>query len=252
MKIKLISDLHHEYWKDYTYYIEKISNDDVDVLVLAGDIASKHILAGVLKKYCERFHQVVYVAGNHCHWDNSVEGLVDLLSEVKNSNFHWLYNSSWQYQNQIFHGTTLWFDELTEETIKKTGVRTSKYKAGTMYWPDFELVQGGSRVIYEEFRKAKKYLSENVKEGDIVVTHHMPSYKCVSKTYTGDPYNPFFVGDVEEVIVNNKPKLWAYGHTHQANDFMINNTRLVCNPRGYPKEDNQRRGLFNPDLVIGV
>jgi Icc-related predicted phosphoesterase len=32
------------------------------------------------------------------------------------------------------------------------------------------------------------------------------------------------------------PKLIVHGHTHEACDYMIGDTRVVCHPRGYPKE----------------
>ena len=28
-------------------------------------------------------------------------------------------------------------------------------------------------------------------------------------------------------------KLWTHGHTHERYDYMIGETRIVCNPRGY-------------------
>jgi hypothetical protein len=28
-------------------------------------------------------------------------------------------------------------------------------------------------------------------------------------------------------------KLWTHGHTHELFDYMIGDTRVVCNPRGY-------------------
>jgi len=28
-------------------------------------------------------------------------------------------------------------------------------------------------------------------------------------------------------------KLWTHGHMHNASDYMIGETRVVCNPRGY-------------------
>ena len=31
-------------------------------------------------------------------------------------------------------------------------------------------------------------------------------------------------------------KLWVHGHTHDEFDYKIGITRVVCNPRGYPKE----------------
>jgi predicted NBD/HSP70 family sugar kinase len=31
-------------------------------------------------------------------------------------------------------------------------------------------------------------------------------------------------------------KCWVHGHTHSTHDYMIGNTRVLCNPRGYPRE----------------
>ena len=28
-------------------------------------------------------------------------------------------------------------------------------------------------------------------------------------------------------------KLWTHGHTHEDFDYMVGETRIVCNPRGY-------------------
>jgi len=28
-------------------------------------------------------------------------------------------------------------------------------------------------------------------------------------------------------------KLWIHGHTHESFDYMVGDTRIVCNPRGY-------------------
>ena len=37
------------------------------------------------------------------------------------------------------------------------------------------------------------------------------------------------------LIMDNdkKIKYWIHGHTHDACDYMIGDTRVLCNPRGY-------------------
>lgn len=37
--------------------------------------------------------------------------------------------------------------------------------------------------------------------------------------------------------MKNQVKYWFYGHTHTEGDAIINNTRLLCNPLGYPDEN---------------
>ena len=34
-------------------------------------------------------------------------------------------------------------------------------------------------------------------------------------------------------------KLWMHGHTHDDFDYMIDQTRIVCNPRGYIGLENR-------------
>ena len=33
------------------------------------------------------------------------------------------------------------------------------------------------------------------------------------------------------------PKLIVHGHTHRRMDYMLGDTRVICNPRGYPGEN---------------
>jgi hypothetical protein len=44
--------------------------------------------------------------------------------------------------------------------------------------------------------------------------------------------------------------LWTHGHTHESFDYVVNGTRVVCNPRGYaPMELN---AAFDPVLTINL
>jgi hypothetical protein len=45
-----------------------------------------------------------------------------------------------------------------------------------------------------------------------------------------------------------KIKLWTHGHMHQCFDYKMGEARVVCNPRGYPGENN----LFNSNFIIEV
>jgi hypothetical protein len=43
--------------------------------------------------------------------------------------------------------------------------------------------------------------------------------------------------------------LWIHGHTHRRVDTVVDGTRVVSNPRGYPHEPV---GGYDPELVIEV
>ena len=35
------------------------------------------------------------------------------------------------------------------------------------------------------------------------------------------------------IAYHTQIKLWTHGHVHDDFDYMINETRVICNPRGY-------------------
>jgi hypothetical protein len=46
--------------------------------------------------------------------------------------------------------------------------------------------------------------------------------------------NGCYHSSLEEFILDRPQiKLWTHGHTHYAFDYVIGDTRIVCNPRGY-------------------
>lgn len=66
--------------------------------------------------------------------------------------------------------------------------------------------------------------------------------------FAGDPLNPYFASNLEDLIEAHQPALWLHGHTHGSCDYRIGGTRVVCNPRGYhPHALNPK---FDPGLVI--
>jgi hypothetical protein len=73
---------------------------------------------------------------------------------------------------------------------------------------------------------------------DVVVTHHLPSYQSVPDCFRGDQLNRFYVCNQERLIVEKQPQLWLHGHTHTPCDYLVDETRIVCNPLGYPYEAN--------------
>jgi Icc-related predicted phosphoesterase len=91
-------------------------------------------------------------------------------------------------------------------------------------------------------------LGANFNGPTVVVTHHLPALMSVAKRYANDPLNPAFASRLEDLIEKYHPELWIHGHTHVPCDYDLFNTRIVCNPRGYPREF--RRTKFREDLQV--
>ena len=64
--------------------------------------------------------------------------------------------------------------------------------------------------------------------------------------------NASFVSNLDDFIISNKNLILAIsGHTHASSDFMLGNTRVVCNPYGYRSSVYGECNLnFNPNLII--
>jgi hypothetical protein len=49
------------------------------------------------------------------------------------------------------------------------------------------------------------------------------------------------------------PRYWLRGHVHKSLDYTIGDTRVICNPRGYPGPGGTRESPnFDPHLTIEV
>jgi Icc-related predicted phosphoesterase len=124
---------------------------------------------------------------------------------------------------------------------------------------DFAAIQNGRRRFTPEYsvelhEVSKAWLVGELKSEfngpTVIVTHHLPASTSVAKRYANDSLNPAFVSRLEDVIEKYRPELWVHGHTHVPCDYELFDTRIVCNPGGYPGEN--RRSGFRGDLVVSI
>jgi Icc-related predicted phosphoesterase len=135
-----------------------------------------------------------------------------------------------------FLGGTMWFQ--------------CRPHAPTWMIADFQHIHGDFPTwVNEENARTEAYLRAQVRPGDVVVTHHLPSQKSISEAYAHDPTNVFFLHEMGDLIESAKPALWLHGHTHAPCDYALGETRVVCNPHGYLHES---RAGFRPALTIGI
>jgi hypothetical protein len=96
-----------------------------------------------------------------------------------------------------------------------------------------------------EHRKTLDYInhvvSERADDKFVVVGHHCPSRQSVHPKYAHDTVmNGGFASDLDDFIAYRPQiKLWTHGHTHESFDYMIGETRIVCNPRGYLRHEHR-------------
>lgn len=237
--IKLVSDLHFVHHPTPDLLVQALADKDVDILVVAGDIANKFTPYGIdylsaLSKICS---SLIFVLGNH---DLFVDGPTKVFSActdfmAQHKNTYILENNNIEIGGVNFIGATMWYPRPNGTTLG---------------FVDFMHIPGADPWIFEQNRKTQEVFAEQITEESIVVTHHMPSFKSTPPQYVRSPLNEFFVCDVEDLIMEKQPRLWLHGHTHTACNYTIGNTRVLCNPYGYFGQEMNTG--FNPNFKISV
>jgi Icc-related predicted phosphoesterase len=230
MRVIILSDLHFEMMKDIgRSFLEDSYWPNHDVCIIAGDLCSSKNIIKSIKRTCKVFKEVVYVTGNHEYYNSSIKDIDKKISKLKIKNFHFLDQNEVTIKGQRFVGGTMWFPKEPSNMIRENFIN------------DFISIKDCD-YIYEKNKLFNEYIQGcNLNSDDIVITHHLPSYKSVNYRYTGNIINYFFVNNIEVLIKEYQPKLWIHGHTHFSFDYMIDKTRVICNPLGYKFEIDQFR-----------
>lgn len=227
MKILPVSDVHLDFYRGVeTQTIVLDEFPDADVLVVAGDLCEHYLLHWALGYLLARYEHVVYVPGNHEYYGSSLEEMQEtrrLLVEAS-SRLHWLDEGAVEIEGQRFIGCSLWFPDSPEARQRRA------------FLNDFRHIRGFEKWVWQRFERDRAFLKKEVSPGDVVVTHHMPPPLSIAPQYQGSPLNCYFLGDVSEVVEDGKARLWVHGHTHDAADYVLGETRVFCNPHGYPGE----------------
>jgi Icc-related predicted phosphoesterase len=276
MKIYITSDLHLEFGD-----LDLHNHDHVDVLILGGDICVARdigrpdggdplkaspkslIIKQFFQRVSERFPHVIMIMGNHEHYHGDFAKTQTILQswfdESGLDNVHLLEKSTWQYEDYVFIGGTLWTD------FNRSDPMTMNHAKFAM--SDFKVTKN-SRVHYYKFTpehaladhlQMKQYIQHVIdnrrEQGErsdrvIVLSHHSPSRQSTHERYRSDVYmNGCYSSEMDDFILD-RPEicLWSHGHTHEDFDYLIGTTRVVCNPRGYDGYE-VRTGSWKPRLI---
>ncbi len=240
MHLQILSDLHLEFLETSVRMIEwidRLDADGVDVLVLAGDIAGHAHLPLVLDHFSRKYANadIVYCFGNHEFYGARFDDKPLHPSDLP-GNLHLLDKNVVKIAGQRFIGATLWFPFNV------------KSQAHRHRLSDFTAIRGFDPTVYEENEATVRFLANEMQTGDVVVTHHYPCKLSTSKQWENDPTNAFFYSPMDELIEERKPRLWVHGHTHDSFDYRFGETRIACNPLGYP--ERQENPDFDERLIV--
>lgn len=243
MKLLVQSDLHFEHDVAYEPWkrLHPAPQGDIDALVLAGDIASPELIDATLTWMCDIYPRVVYVPGNHEHWRRDprrVYAQLDVLA-ARCPNLYVLGPRRTVTLGGLrFVGATGW-GHPGARTLATAGL-------------DFRFMDDPQSWMAATSEDNWSWLESAVGEADVVVTHTVPTIRGIASRYIGSVGNWYFCPERDDLVAACGAPLWICGHTHDPFDLQLGDTRVVCNPRGYPFESNLARGRFNADLIIDV
>jgi len=259
MKLALASDIHLEFGN-----IEFQNTENADVLILSGDILNAQELhdfpanttnanlnsyrynntvnyRNFLKFCSDNFKHVIYVAGNHELYDGKFNKGLDYLREETTNydNIYFLEDETKKIDDILFIGCTLWTDLNKENPVTMYSIQN--------YMNDYGIIkndQKGYRSLQpidtlERHKQSLTFIKNNVSENRdqkiVLVTHMSPSRKSTNPRYKDDYHiNGGYSSELDDFIIDNPQiKAWTHGHTHDIFDYVIGQTRILCNPRGY-------------------
>jgi UDP-2,3-diacylglucosamine pyrophosphatase LpxH len=210
------------------------------VVVLAGDIAVADAIGSALALFSERYAHVIYVHGNHEFYGSDRETVLAHTHEAaaRLGNVHFLDCDVVELGGRRFCGAPLWFPHTADCDRLRHQLS------------DFHLIRNYASWVYAQHDRARQFLEAQVQASDVVITHHLPAQTCVLPEYQGDPFNCFFLADMQHVMRERRPALWIHGHTHGSVDLTCEGTRVVCNPFGYVRREENAG--FVEQLVVEV
>jgi Icc-related predicted phosphoesterase len=260
MRINVISDLHIDF--------ADLTLPGGDVLIISGDLCEaksikknwynpdmvllEHERADqrpdrfyrfLLEECSQKYRKTILVMGNHEHYRFQVQKTYDHIREQLPENVHLLENESLEIDGVLFLGATLWTDMNRRDALTMYHVASAMndYRQITMFnestnmyhrmTPEYTVAQHEKTLAYFSQALANNAGARPV----VVVTHHSPSKLSTHPRYASDTLmNGAYSSDLSEFILDHPEiQVWTHGHTHDTFDYMIGQTRVVCNPRGY-------------------
>ncbi|PUE34782.1 metallophosphoesterase [Limnohabitans sp. Hippo4] len=262
MNIQLLSDLHLE---THPHFVPEFA-PGADVLILAGDIGSYQegsmlVTQGDQDFGLARFSPradlaawpvpVFFVPGNHEYDGMPFEEAHARLQETcERLQITWLHRRVKVMNGVRLIGCTLWSD--FEALVPLQGLLTQQLKAREKAEraADFYLRKTGTTLDGKPFLSdavraqaqadqawLTQALSEPFEGVTVVVTHFAPSLKSADPRYGLTPGTAGFCNALDHLLP--KANLWLHGHLHCAHDYVHAGCRVVANPLGYARKNEQ-------------
>lgn len=264
-----MSDLHCDISKLPVEMGDQRIDDDVDVIILAGDI-HEGVQAPMWAREAFPGKRIIMICGNHefygRYWKRNLK-LIQEKAEALGIDF--LENDSVVIEGVRFLGCTLWTDfelfgaNLRQEVVNAARDRLNDYKrikldrkpGENKDFREFRNVNLVPELTRRRHRESISWLEEQLALGEptrtVVITHHAPMFESIPMVYRTDYMSGAYASDLSRLM--GRSVLWFHGHVHESQDYVVAGTRIVANPRGYPSRNGAPENeKFNPFLHIEI
>lgn len=253
MKLNILSDLH------LSQGGLALPETDADAVILAGDIARPEQAL----EWASRLDQpVLYVPGNHEFYGGSIPGTLERLRQLcPGTRVQVLDRGEVHMAGVRFLGVTLWTDFLLDGEGEG---RAAAVETGLRLMRDFQRIhvdEAQTELFTPShcaafFARDAAWLAGKLAQPHdgptVVITHHAPSPRSIHPRFAGSPINACFVSDAQYLLDGRRAQLWVHGHTHDRFDYVVNGTRVVCNPRGYARGGVNENASFDANFTVDV
>lgn len=263
IRVQVVSDIHSEFGPHAIPLAQDLKTG-ADVVVLAGDIARALDSVDVACRLFPENQPIVLVGGNHEHYKTglTVDQGIELIREAAAAEprVHFLENEELflPIRSNVVRilGATFWTDFALNGNVKADSEICRRVVN------DHQAIAGTARgrFLPEEairrHRASSRFLAERLDQEHqgptIVVTHHLPSIRSVSKRFLG-PISAAFASNAD-ALVSRGATLWVHGHTHDSKKWRDESgTLVVCNPAGYIGSNGNRENTgFQPRFCLDL
>jgi predicted phosphodiesterase len=275
MKIQLLSDLHleaHPHWR-------ATPAAGADLLVLAGDVGSYQTGSqltdtdfglGQFSAAQGWPTPVLFVPGNHEYDSQDFDAAHARLRETcERLGLLWLERETRVIDGVRFVGTTLWtdFDALSPSTAmaanasanalaQQLKARDKAFRAANYYLKKTQTARHGEAWLADGVRAQALVCQQWLREAlatpfdgpTVAVTHFAPSLHSADPRYGNTPGTAGFCNALDDLLPH--AQLWLHGHLHAPSHYTHNGCRVIANPLGYARKNEQT--AFLPEILIEI
>lgn len=260
MKVAYASDLHLEFGGTVD-----LVREEAKYLFLLGDIVTQRIwkqaidpASGNYEKIlqmmkpildaCEHYEKVFLIPGNHDYYHGTIQAMDFAIEEYARwfglTNLVYMQDTFTTLEDFTIYGNVAWthMPNINEAHLIEMSMN------------DFKLIRDKG---YRKFSATTAHCFHAMfldkvdrLKPDIILQHHAPHRKSIDPRFANSDINAGYYSTRMSDLLDARiltPKYIFHGHIHHFLDYTVQDTRVLCNPRGYYRYEDT--DMWTPQVV---